>query len=126
MAPGMGESTPIVQPGLNGQLIINELIRNMELGQFEMAYSILFPRIFTVYLNAENYAHLKGVFEMLGEDAKRSLRDHVARLNAAPKILGIKRPAKPRKEYRIAGSDWEIYFLEDPEGSVAAGGGEAP
>jgi hypothetical protein len=111
----------VTQSGLSGQLIITELVRNMELGQFEMAYSVLFPRIFTVYLNSDDHARLKGVFEIMAEDAKRALRDHVARLNASPTILRIKRPAKPRKEYKIAGSDWEIYFLADPEGSVPVG-----
>jgi hypothetical protein len=104
---------------LSGQLIIGELIRNMELGQFEMAYSVLLPRIFTVYLNPDDHARLKGVFEMLSEDAKRALREHVARLNSGPGMLSRKR--KNRKEYKIAGADWEIYFLADPEASVPPG-----
>ena len=41
------------QPGLNGRTIIGELIRNMELAQFEMAYSVLLPRVFTIYLHAD-------------------------------------------------------------------------
>src|SRR5947209_1738932 len=106
---------------LSGQLIISELIRNMELGQFEMAYSVLLPRIFTVYLNTDDHARLKGVLEMLTEDAKRALREHVARLNASPGMLRMKRGSKTRKEYKIAGADWEIYFLADPEASVPAG-----
>ena len=104
---------------LSGQLIISELIRNMELGQFEMAYSILVPRIFTVYLNPDDHARLKGVFDMLAEDAKRALREHVARLNSGPGMLSRKR--KGHKEYKIAGADWEIYFLADPEASVPQG-----
>ena len=106
---------------LSGQLIISELIRNMELGQFEMAYSILVPRIFTVYLNPDDHGRLKGVLDMLAEDAKRALREHVARLNAGPGMLRMKRTGKTRKEYKIAGADWEIYFLADPEASVPPG-----
>jgi hypothetical protein len=104
---------------LSGQLIISELIRNMELGQFEMAYSVLLPRIFTVYLSPDDHARLKGVLEMLAEDAKRALREHVARLNSGPGMLSRKR--KGHKEYKIAGADWEIYFLADPEASVPPG-----
>lgn len=106
--------------GLSGGLIINELVRNMEVGQFEMAYSILLPRLFTVYLNPEDHARLKGVFGLLAEDAKRALCAHVARLNAPPTVLGIKR-RRAGKEFRIAGDDWSIDFLCDPDGTVPPG-----
>ena len=109
------------QSGLSGQLIIQELIRNLELGRFEMAYSILLPRIFTVYLHADDYARLKGILPMLAEDAKRALCTHVAKLNEKPKLLGLRRRGHDRREFKIAGADWAIYFLSDPEGTVPAG-----
>jgi FHA domain len=117
----IGTKSKSVPQVLDGRLIIDELIRNMELGQFELAYSVLLPRIFTVYLHPDDHERLKGVFDLIAEDAKRALCAHVARLNAAPKFLGIKRPQKARKEHRIAGEDWIIDFLSDPEGSVPAG-----
>src|SRR6266851_357028 len=110
------ERVAFLAQGLSGGLIINELVRNMELGQFEMAYSILLPRLFTVYLNPEDHSRLKGVFDLLAEDAKRALCAHVARLNAPPTTLGIKR-RRAGKEYRIAGDDWVIEFLCDPDGT---------
>ena len=65
------------QPGLNGRTIIGELIRNMELARFEMAYSVLLPRVFTVYLHAEDHARLKGVFELIAQDAQRASPKHL-------------------------------------------------
>jgi hypothetical protein len=109
------------QSGLNGRLIISELLRNLELGQFEMAYSVLLPRYFTVYLHPGDHSRLKNVFPFITEDARRALCAHVARLNEAPPLLGLKRPGKSRKEYKIAGDDWVIEFLPDPEGSIPPG-----
>lgn len=105
---------------LNGQTIIDQLIRNMELGQFEMAYSVLLPCIFDVYLNPEDHARLSGVFELIAEDAKRALCAKVAKLNAAPTVLGIRR-GKPAREYRIACRDWIIEFYADSESTIPLG-----
>ena len=109
------------QPGLNGRTIIGELIRNMELAQFEMAYSVLLPRVFTIYLHAEDHARLKGVFDLIAQDAQRALCAHVAELNSKPAILNFKRSKKSAKEFKIAGEDWVIQFLPDPQGTVPPG-----
>src|ERR1039457_1507468 len=42
----------------SGQVIIDELLRNMEIGSFEMAYSTLLPCVFSVYLHPEDHARL--------------------------------------------------------------------
>lgn len=104
---------------LNGQVIIDELLRNMDLGQFEMAYSILLPCVFAVYLNPEDHAKLAGVFDFIGDDAKRALASRVAKLNNGASKLSLRRRA--HKEYRIAAKDWIIEFFADSEGSVPAG-----
>jgi FHA domain len=111
----------VSQPGLNGRTIIGELIRNMELAQFEMAYSVLLPRVFTVYLHSEDHARLKGVFELIAQDAQRALCAHVTQLNSKPAFLGFKRNKRSAKEYKIAGDDWVIQFLPDPQGTVPPG-----
>src|SRR5580700_10446737 len=46
------------QARINGQIIIDQLVRNMELGQFEMGYSVLAPCIFSVYLHPDDYKRL--------------------------------------------------------------------
>jgi hypothetical protein len=105
---------------LNGQVIIGELVRNMELGQFEMNYSVLLPCIFSLYLHPDDYARLSGVMDLIVEDAKRALCARVAQLNAKPGLIGLRRAAKPR-EYKIASADWVIEFFPDTEGVVPAG-----
>jgi hypothetical protein len=106
---------------LSGQAIIEQLIRNMELGRFEMAYSVLLPCIFDVYLHPEDHARLAGVFDLIAEDAKRALAARVARLNATPTILGIRRGNKGAREHKIACRDWVIEFFPDTENSVPLG-----
>jgi len=104
---------------LSGQTIIEQLIRNMELGRFEMAYSVLLPCIFDVYLHPEDHARLTGVFELVADDAKRALAERVARMNSAARVLGIRR-SRP-KEHRIAGRDWVIEFFPDTESTIPLG-----
>jgi FHA domain len=100
---------------LNGNVIIGELLRNMELGRFDMAYSVLLPCVFTVYLNPEDHAALNGVFDLVVEDARRALRARVAELNAKPALLSLSRRSKTAKEHKIACRDWDIEFLPDTE-----------
>jgi hypothetical protein len=99
---------------LDGKLISGELIRNMELGQFEMAYAILLPCNFTIYLNPEDHAILSGVFGLIAEDARRALRARVLAMNAPPRFA-IGKFAKAAKEFKIACQDWHLEFLPDPE-----------
>jgi hypothetical protein len=104
---------------LSGRIIIDELIRNMELGRFELAYTVLLPCVFTVYLHSEDYARLSGVFDLIVADANRVLRNRVAELNSKPSIFARWRNGKDSKEYKIACRDWVIEFL--PDGEVPAG-----
>ena len=116
----MGQRGVGPEPGrISGQIIINELIRNMELGQLELGYSILLPCIFSVYLHPEDLARLAAVSELLKEDAKRALNARVAEWNRSRPVFS--RPQKPRKEYRIARQDWWIQLFGDSEGSVPRG-----
>jgi hypothetical protein len=99
---------------LSGQVVISELLRNMELGRFELAYSVLLPCAFTVYLNPEDLESLSGVLDLVAEDAKRALRARVAEWNARPKLFSLRRN-KQIKEHKIACRDWSIEFLPDAE-----------
>ena len=117
----MGQQKPkfgggkLAEARLNGNIIIGELIRNMELGRFEMTYTVLLPCVFTVYLNPQDHAMLRGVFDLVIEDAKKALRARVAELNSESGVLGIKRRVKSAREFKIAGRDWSIEFLPEPE-----------
>jgi hypothetical protein len=114
------------QGKISGQVIIEQLIRNMELGQFEMAFSILTPCIFSLYLHPEDYARLTGILDLIREDAKKALTGRLAELNAKPlggivPGLGSRRGAKNRKPYKIACKDWTFEFFPDSEGAVPLG-----
>ncbi len=112
-------SASLNEAKFSGNIVISELIRNMELGQFEMAYTVLLPCVFTVYLNPEDHASLSGVFALIADDAKRALRDRVAELNSQSRGMNVARSRKTRKEYKIACRDWLIEFL--PHGEVPRG-----
>src|SRR5271170_3726847 len=112
------------QGKISGRIIIEQLIRNMELGQFEMGYSILAPCIFSLYLHPDDYTRLTGVFDLIREDAKKALAARLAQLNAKPLGglgLGALRGAKDRKPYKIACKDWAFEFFPDSEGAVPLG-----
>jgi len=102
---------------INGQIIIDQLIRNMELGDFEMGFSILVPCIFSVYLHPSDYTRLAGIQELIKEDARRALNGRLAEWNARP----LFKRGKKSKPYRIARKDWWIGFFADSEDVVPAG-----
>src|SRR5687767_6110643 len=88
---------------ISGQVIINELIRNMELGRLELGYSVLVPCIFSVYLHPDDHARLRSVHEIITEDAKRALNAALAEWNGKGRLL--RRNSSP-KTHRIAQKDW--------------------
>jgi hypothetical protein len=111
-----GQKLP--QTRISGQIIIDELIRNMELGRLEMGYSILLPCLFSVYLHADDFARLAGVQDLVKEDAKRALGARMAEWNANKSLF---RRGATRKTFRIAQNDWWIEFFPDTEGAVPPG-----
>jgi len=113
---GMAHSGPkLPQNRISGQTIIDELIRNMELGRLEMGYGILLPCLFSVYLHPDDFARLAGVQDIIKEDAKRVLSARMAEWNAGKSVF---RRGATRKQFRIAQSDWWIEFFPDTEGAV--------
>jgi hypothetical protein len=98
------------QPRISGQIIINELIRNMELGLLEMGYSILVPCVFSVYLHPADHDRLAGVQDLIKEDAKRALTARMADWNAKGSIF---RRSGTRKAYKIAQNEFWIELFAD-------------
>jgi hypothetical protein len=114
----MTQSGAKPQTRISGQIIINELIRNMELGRLELGYSILLPCIFSVYLHPDDHARLIGVDDIIREDARRCLNARMTEWNAKGGLL--RRNAK-LKTYRIAQNDFWIEFFADSESAVPPG-----
>jgi len=108
------------QTHISGQTIVNELVRNMEIGRLEMQYSVLLPCIFSVYLHPDDYARVIGVQDLIKEDARRALSALMSEWNGTGKSSLFRRDAK-RKTYRIAQSDWCIELFSDSEGAVPRG-----
>jgi len=117
MASGAGEA----QGRITGKAIVDQLLRNMELGQFEMQYSVLVPCIFSLYLHPEDYNRLTGVFDLIREDARRALSGRLEQWNSKPLSLNVLRGGKRQKPYKAACSDWVFEFLPDAEGVVPKG-----
>jgi FHA domain len=109
------------QGRITGKIIIEQLLRNLELGQFEMGYSILVPCIFSLYLHPDDYARLTSVFDLIREDARRALTQRLEQWNAKPLSLGRLRGSRPRKPYKAACKDWVFEFFPDAEGVVPVG-----
>jgi FHA domain len=105
-------------PRISGQIIINELIRNMELGRLELGYSILVPCLFSVYLHPDDFARVTSVQDLIKEDAKRALTARMAEWNAKG---GLLQRNAPRKTYRIATNGWWIGLFADSESTVPPG-----
>ena len=105
-------------PRISGQTIIDELVRNMELGRLELGYSILVPCVFSVYLHPNDFARIASVQDIIKEDAKRALDACVAEWNGSGKRL---RRSVPRKAHRIATNGWWIGLFADSESSVPPG-----
>src|SRR5262249_16809276 len=115
-------ATSGTRPGssrISGQVIINEITRNMELGRLELGYSVLVPCIFSVYLHPDDHVRLQSVHEILTEDAKRALHATLAQWNRAGGRLGLRN--NKQKTHRIAEKDWSIEFHADIEGNVPPG-----
>ena len=75
-----GQKLP--QTRISGQTIIDELIRNMELGRLEMGYSILLPCLFSVYLHPDDFARLAGSHWI--RESATSTSSRLARTNDLP------------------------------------------
>ncbi len=105
-------------PRISGQIIIDQLVRNMDLGRLELGYSILVPCIFSVYLHPDDFARVASVQDLIKEDAKRALDACLAEWNGNSKRL---RRNVPRKAYRVATNGWWIGLFADCESAVPPG-----
>jgi len=111
-----GQKLP--QTRISGQIIIDELIRNMEIGRLELGFSTLLPCLFSIYLHPGDFARLAGVQDIIKDDAKRALNARMAEWNTGRSVF---RRNAARKQFRIAQNDWWIEFFPDTEGSVPRG-----
>jgi hypothetical protein len=114
----MAQTANAQPPRINGQIIIDQLVRNMEMGQFEMGYSVLVPCIFSIYLHPDDYKRLANIQDLIRDDAGRALGARLTTWNAKQPLF---KRGKKQKLYRIAREDWWIEFFADSENVVPPG-----
>jgi hypothetical protein len=91
--------------------------------QEPLMYSVIAPSRYLIYLHPSEYARLEGILPLLRDQTIRGLTDEVDKLNRrspmqryAERLLG--RTPLPVES---ATGDWQVEFLEDPDGEVAEG-----
>jgi len=100
------------------------VLDNMRRYQEPLVYSILVPSRYLVYLHPAEYARLEGILPILREQTIRGLAEAVEKLNRPSPLQRyagriLRRTAMPVEP---AGGDWQVEFLEDPDGDVPDGG----
>jgi hypothetical protein len=103
--------------------LIVAVLENMRRYQEPLMYSVIAPSRYLIYLHPAEYARLEGILPLLREQTIRGLADEVVKLNRrstmqryAGRLLG--RTPLPIES---ATGDWQVEFLEDPDGEVAEG-----
>lgn len=103
--------------------LIVAVLENMRRYQEPLMYSVIAPSRYLIYLHPAEYARLEGILPLLRDQTIRGLTDEVAKLNRrstmqryAERLLG--RTPLPIES---ATGDWQVEFLEDPDGEVTEG-----
>lgn len=116
------ESSPTTPPRRPARDVIDAILENMRANLEPLKYSTLAPSRYVVYLHPEEFARLDGIVPVLKAQTARALAEELAKLNRTPvyrRYLGRFGTVPPPVE--SAGRDWQIEFLPDPEGELAAG-----
>lgn len=103
--------------------LIVAVLENMRRYQEPLMYSVIAPSRYLIYLHPSEFARLEGILPLLREQTIRGLADEVDKLNRrstmqryAQRLIG--RAPLPVES---ATGDWQVEFLEDPDGDVAEG-----
>jgi hypothetical protein len=103
--------------------LIVAVLENMRRYQEPLMYSVIAPSRYLIYLHPAEYARLEGILPLLREQTIRGLTDEVAKLNRRPTMRRYAERLLGRTPLPIesATGDWQVEFLEDPDGEVAEG-----
>jgi hypothetical protein len=103
--------------------LIVAVLENMRRYQEPLMYSVIAPSRYLIYLHPAEYARLEGILPLLREQTIRGLTDEVAKLNRRPTMQRYAERLLGRTPLPIesAAGDWQVEFLEDPDGEVAEG-----
>jgi hypothetical protein len=86
-------------------------------------YSVIAPSRYVIYLHPAEYARLEGILPLLREQTIRGLADEVEKLNRRSTVQRYADQVLRRTPLPVesATGDWQVEFLEDPDGDVAEG-----
>jgi len=114
-----------------GRDVILAIGENMHQSLEPLVTKVLAPSIFQVYLNGDDFDHLRTIFGELETEAKKLLDTEMQRLNrsAEPALGRILKPLRKKNgaaaetapRYVSAEGRWTIRFSEDPNGVLAPG-----
>jgi hypothetical protein len=103
--------------------LIVAVLENMRRYQEPLMYSVIAPSRYVIYLHPAEYARLEGILPLLREQTIRGLADEVEKLNRRSKVQRYADRLLGRMPLPVesATGDWQVEFLEDPDGDVAEG-----
>jgi hypothetical protein len=102
--------------------LIDAVVDNMRANLEPLKYSTLAPSRYLVYLHPDEFSRIEGILPVLQEQAARALTEELRKLNRRPgyrkyidRLLGGAPPVENLAR------DWQIEFLPDHDGEIAAG-----
>lgn len=103
--------------------MIDAVLQNMRQNLEQLKYSTLAPSRYIVYLHAEEYARMEGIFPILQAETARALTEELESLNRRPEVLRKVNQLLRRSETTVQnpGGDWQIEFFRDPDGELGPG-----
>jgi hypothetical protein len=118
------QNTPVHAPAARRPAsdLIEAVVENMRTNLEPLKYSTLAPSRYVVYLHPDEFSRIEGILPVLQEQARRALAEALEKLNHQPAYL--------KYWTRIVGSappvenvarDWQVEFLADADGELAAG-----
>jgi hypothetical protein len=103
--------------------LIVAVLENMRRYQEPLMYSVIAPSRYVIYLHPAEFARLEGILPLLRDQTIRGLADEVQKLNRRSKVQRYADQVLRRTHLPVesATGDWQVEFLEDPDGEVAEG-----
>jgi hypothetical protein len=119
----LGDSTVRDTPRRFARDLIVAVLENMRRYQEPLMYSVIAPSRYLIYLHPSEYARLEGILPLLRDQTIRGLTDEVEKLNRRSKVQRYADQVLGRTHLPVesATGDWQVEFLEDPDGDVAEG-----